>query len=185
MLLRRNFDFFFFFFTFRDRWRPITTHDKFEFEIPNARMRFFDACFRERGSAITQIKYCPKQDPRQSVTSSYHLNQSALRGSKDSTREKRDIPLWMLSVCKTFRGEYDASLSLCCSGLQQRVNSANWNLFAYAKEQLWIDQVEIIRSHSLLQLQPQGAVQDLLSSFLIRLLWADRTYRRSTETTDC
>ena len=45
--------------------------------------------FRERASAITQTKYCPKQDPRQSVTSSYHLNQSALRGSDSSTREKK------------------------------------------------------------------------------------------------
>ena len=33
VLLRRNFDFFFFF-TFRDRYRPIITHAKFEFEIP-------------------------------------------------------------------------------------------------------------------------------------------------------
>ena len=57
------------------------------------KMHFFDACFRERGSAITQIKYCPKEDPKQSVTSSYHLNQSTLRGSKGSTREKWDIPL--------------------------------------------------------------------------------------------
>ena len=45
--------------------------------------------FRDRASAITQTKYCPKQDPRQSVTSSYHLNQSALRGSTGSTREKK------------------------------------------------------------------------------------------------
>ena len=45
--------------------------------------------FRERASAITQTKYCPKQDPRQSMTSSYHLNQSALRGSDSSTREKK------------------------------------------------------------------------------------------------
>ena len=45
--------------------------------------------FRERASAITQTKYCPKQDPRQSVTSSYHLNQSALRGSDSSIREKK------------------------------------------------------------------------------------------------
>ena len=37
---------------------------------------------------MTQTKYCPNQDPRQSVTSSYHLNQSALRGSTGYTREK-------------------------------------------------------------------------------------------------
>ena len=44
--------------------------------------------FRERASAITQTKYSPKQDPRQSVTSSYHLNQSALRGRAQHVKKK-------------------------------------------------------------------------------------------------
>ena len=41
----------------------------------------------ERPPLLKPNNYCPKQDPRQSVTSSYHLNQSALRGSDSSTRE--------------------------------------------------------------------------------------------------
>ena len=48
-----------------------------------------------------------------------------MRGNTGYTCEKKktDIPLGMLSM------------SLCHAGLQQQVKSANWNLFAYAKEQ--------------------------------------------------
>ena len=42
---------------------------------------------RERSPLIKQ-KYCCKEDPRLSVTSSYHLNQSTLRGNTDYTCEK-------------------------------------------------------------------------------------------------
>ena len=42
---------------------------------------------------------------------------------------------------------------------------------------------EIVRSHLQLQLQPQGAF--LLSSFCIGLLWVDRSFRGSSETTNC
>ena len=53
------------------------------------KMRFFDACFfvNERPPLIKQ-KYCRKEDPRLSVTSSYHLNQSTLRGNTGYTCEK-------------------------------------------------------------------------------------------------
>ena len=92
--------------------------------------------FRERASAMTQTKYCPNQDPGQSVTSSYHLNQSALRVSTGYTRERNGYSFVNTRrLQKKSRGEY-ASLSLCRAGQQQQVKSANWNLFAYAKEQL-------------------------------------------------
>ena len=51
-------------------------------------MCFLDACFfvKERPPLIKQ-KYCRKEDPRLSVTSSYHLNQSTLRGNTGYTCE--------------------------------------------------------------------------------------------------
>ena len=42
---------------------------------------------KERPPLIKQ-KYCRKEDPRLSVTSSYHLNQSTLRGNTGYTCEK-------------------------------------------------------------------------------------------------
>ena len=78
--------------------------------------------FRERASAITQTKYSPKQDPRQSVTSSYHVNQSALRGSKDSTGEKKGI---FLCECSSFAKHFEANMLACRCVVQDCSNKSN------------------------------------------------------------
>ena len=152
MLLKRNFDFFLFF-AFRDLWRPII---KFELEIPNGSALFRCMLFvNERPPLLVPVR---SQGVRDVVMSS---KQSALRRGDSSTSGKTSRCACSSFVKKKI-GKY-TGLSLCCTGLQQ-VKSANWNLFANAKEQLWTGQVESLCSHSQLQLQHQGAFQNLLSS---------------------
>ena len=59
---------------------------------------------------MTQSKYCPNQDPRQSVTSSYHLNQSALRGSTGYTREKNG---YSFVNTRRLQKKFEANMPAC------------------------------------------------------------------------
>ena len=152
MLLKRIFDFFLFF-AFRDLWRPII---KFELEIPN-------------GSALFRCMLFVNERPPLLVPKRSQGVRDVVMSSKPKCSEARwqlhkwkNIPLCMLIVCKKKIGKY-TGLSLCCTGLQQ-VKSANWNLFANAKEKLRSAQVKSLCSHSQLQIQHHGAFQDLLSS---------------------
>ena len=145
------------------------------------KMHFFHACLS--WTSVRHYKMLSKARPsgspwRHLIFYTKALWEEVRRATH--VKKKTDIPLWMLIVCKKKEknwGEY-ASLSLCHATLQQQVKSANWNLFAYAKKKLRIGQVEIVRSHSQLQLQPQGAFHDLgpssrKSSKLFGCIWGD------------
>ena len=78
--------------------------------------------FLEWASAITQAKYCPKQDPRQSVTSSYHLNQSALWEEERAPLMKKGI---FLCECSSFTKNFEANMPACRCVVQQQVKSGS------------------------------------------------------------
>ena len=94
-------------------------------------------------------------------------------------KKKRTFP-W---ECSSFAKNFEANTQACRYVAQDCSNKSN--LFTYAKQQFWTGQEDIVRSHFQLHRQPQGAFQGLLSWFCIRLLWAERTFRGSSETTYC
>ena len=65
-----------------------------------------------------------------------------------------------------------AGMSLCCTGLQEQVKSAYWNLFTYAKQQFWTGQEGIVRSQS----TPRGFSRFVSDCFerTVHLEWAPR-----------
>ena len=74
--------------------------------------------FRERASAINQTK----EDPRLSVTSSYHLNQSTLRGNTGYACEKKRI---FLCECSSFAKKFEANTPAYRCVVQDCSNKSN------------------------------------------------------------
>ena len=110
------------FITFEGQWvrMPI-----FEFEIPNG-SAFFRCMFFVNGRPPLLKLNMSEQDQRlgarQSVTSSYHQNQSSIRGSEGATREKKRI---LLIVSITILKSWEGNMPACRCVVQDCSNKSN------------------------------------------------------------
>ena len=138
-------------------------------------LRFFDACF-----SWTSVRYYSNKISSQARP---QVVRDVILSSKLKCSERKyGLQMWkkriLLSECSSFAKKFEANMPACRCVVQNCSDKSNPRIgisLHTPKSKLWIGQVEIVRSHSQLQLQPQGAFQDLLSSFLIRLLWVDRS----------
>ena len=76
---------------------------------------------KERPPLIKQ-KYCRKENPRLSVTSSYHLNQSTLRGNTGYACGKKRI---FLCECSSFAKKFEANMPAYRCVVQDCSNKSN------------------------------------------------------------